>query len=159
MSDRVAVFDRGRIEQVGSPREIYERPASEFVAGFVGTSNLLRGDTARTLVGSDGVFTVRPEKIRLVDVGARPADGEVRARGCVEEVVYAGAATRVVVRLEAGGRLTVLRPNDGTAVPVEVGRGSAVVLVWRPEHTYPVGETDVQVSTCAPRVATPGGSA
>src|SRR5919197_1062454 len=70
MSDRIAVFNTGRIEQVGSPADVYERPATRFVAGFVGTSNLLTGAAAATIVGASGTFTVRPEKIRLAD----PAD-------------------------------------------------------------------------------------
>jgi len=65
MSDRIAVFNRGLIEQVGSPADVYEHPRTAFVAGFVGTSNLLKGETARAVLGTDGTFTVRPEKIRL----------------------------------------------------------------------------------------------
>jgi len=137
MSDRVAVFNDGRIEQVGTPREVYERPASAFVAGFVGTSNLLEGEAARTLLGSDGVFTVRPEKIRLADGAA--ATGEVQAPGRVEEVVYAGAATRYVVRLDVGGELVVLRQNDEDHDVDGVRRDDAVRLSWRREHVYPVG--------------------
>ena len=76
MSDRIAVFDHGRIEQVGSPADVYERPATVFVAGFVGTSNLLRGDVAERIVGRPGTFTIRPEKIRLAD----PADVPGRGR-------------------------------------------------------------------------------
>ena len=76
MSDRLAVFNRGRIEQVGAPAEVYERPATAFVAGFVGTSNLLSGDAAQQIVGRPGTFTVRPEKIRL----AEPDDPVGRGR-------------------------------------------------------------------------------
>ncbi len=72
MSNRIAVFDRGRIEQVGTPTEIYEQPVSRFVAGFVGTSNVLEGAAARvSCVGVDGPITVRPEKIRILATGAR----------------------------------------------------------------------------------------
>ena len=80
MSDRIAVFNAGRIEQVATPAEVYERPATEFVAGFVGTSNLLRGEAARALLGRDGVG-IRPEKIRLAGVDSAVADGEGSALG------------------------------------------------------------------------------
>ena len=85
MSNRVAVFNGGRVEQVGTPADIYEHPATTFVAGFVGTSNLLTGAAARAVIGEDGVFTVRPEKIQLADPNAqvwttRPRSGN-RARG------------------------------------------------------------------------------
>ena len=81
MSDRMAVFNEGRIEQVGTPAEVYERPATAFVAGFVGTSNLLRGEVARAIVGEDGTFTVRPEKIRLAEPDADARGRRVQRRG------------------------------------------------------------------------------
>ena len=93
MSDRVAVFNNGRIEQVGSPRDVYERPATAFVAGFVGTSNLLQGQAARELVGKDGVFSVRPEKIRVAAADASPL---VRAGGRRDQ--RAGSGPRGGVR-------------------------------------------------------------
>ena len=147
MSDRIAVFNHGRIEQVGTPRDVYERPATAFVAGFVGTSNLLQGQAARELVGKDGVYTVRPEKIRLAAVsGAATGDearaGEISAPGRVQEVVYVGAATRYVVRLDAGSELVALRQNDDTQQDHgsdSVQRDAAVRLVWRKEHVYEVG--------------------
>ena len=71
MSNRLAVFNGGRIEQIGTPADVYEHPATTFVAGFVGTSNLLTGEAARAVIGEDGVFTVRPEKIRLADPDQR----------------------------------------------------------------------------------------
>jgi putative spermidine/putrescine transport system ATP-binding protein len=138
LSDRVAVFSRGRIEQVGTPREVYERPSSPFVAGFVGTSNLLPGEAARTLLGKDGLWTVRPERIRVLPQqatrdGDAPA-GSVVAGGTVREVVYAGATTRLVVVLDAGGELVALAPSEGGAA--EVARGERVRLVWRPQDAY-----------------------
>jgi putative spermidine/putrescine transport system ATP-binding protein len=147
MSDRVAVFNNGRIEQVGSPRDVYERPASTFVAGFVGTSNLLQGQAARELVGRDGVFSVRPEKIRVaagdLASGDPPVDGEISASGRVSEVVYAGAATRYVVRLDFGSEFVAVRQNDDTDQRngESVQRDAAVRLVWRKEHVYEVGGT------------------
>jgi putative spermidine/putrescine transport system ATP-binding protein len=140
MSDRVAVFNNGRIEQVGTPRDVYDRPASAFVAGFVGTSNLLQGDVARQLVGQDGTFTVRPEKIRLSSAGRAAGTGEISAPGRVREVVYAGAATRYVVRLDAGSELVALRQNDDShEADGAVQRDAPVHLVWRKEHVYEVG--------------------
>ena len=92
MSDRVAVFNRGRIEQVDTPSAIYERPSTSFVAGFVGTSNLLAPDVAAVLVGQKATFSVRPEKIRLVDVDHEPGSDEVVADGVVDEIAYAGGS-------------------------------------------------------------------
>jgi putative spermidine/putrescine transport system ATP-binding protein len=130
MSDRVAVFNRGRIEQVGTPAEIYERPATAFVAGFVGTSNLLTPDVAGELVGQQGTFSVRPEKIRLVDADHQAQADEVVADGVVTQVAYAGAVSRITVELALGPSVTVLLQN-GTAQPVvDAARGRSVRLAW-----------------------------
>ena len=140
MSDRIAVFNAGRIEQIGSPAEVYERPATEFVAGFVGTSNLLRGDASLKVLGLEGVFSVRPEKIRIEDVAASIDPGEHCADGTVSEVVYVGDATRFVVDLDAGGTLVALQQNvRSTSTDVAGMRGSRARLVWRREHEYRVG--------------------
>jgi putative spermidine/putrescine transport system ATP-binding protein len=139
MSDRVAVFDKGRIEQVGTPAEVYEHPASEFVAGFVGTSNLLRGQAANDVLGEEGVFSVRPEKITLLTDGAPSPSGDVTADGLVEEVVYAGSATRFVVRLDAGGTLAALQQNvSTTSKDIDSYRGRRIRLAWKKEHVYRV---------------------
>jgi putative spermidine/putrescine transport system ATP-binding protein len=137
LADRVVVFNDGRVEQAGAPRELYERPASPFVAGFVGTSNLLRDDAARTLLGRDGTWSVRPEKIRLADPGAAAPDGATTATGTVDEIVYTGATTRCLVALQAGARLSVLVVNDGNPARTPQ-RGDAVRLYWQPEHEVPV---------------------
>ena len=138
MSDRLAVFRDGRIEQVGTPAEVYEHPTSEFVAGFVGVSNVLERDGRR--------FTVRPEKIRLLADGDQPAPGSVVEEGRIREVVYVGMVTRYIVDLERGGSLTVVRQNlETTSTDVVEARGRPVRLEWRPEHTYeidPGGETE-----------------
>ncbi|SCL57667.1 ABC transporter ATP-binding protein [Micromonospora chersina] len=137
MSDRVAVFENGRIAQVGTPAEVYERPASPFVAGFVGTSNLLSGEAARTVLGRDGTFSIRPEKIRLD--GSPATDEETSATGRVAEVVYAGASTRFVVDLDAGARLVVTQQNLTTSsADVAALRGTPVRLAWRTEHAVAV---------------------
>jgi putative spermidine/putrescine transport system ATP-binding protein len=137
MSDRIAVFRAGRIEQVGSPAEVYERPATEFVAGFVGTSNVLGPAAAQHVLGSDGLWSVRPEKIRLITGDGMVGPDERAADGMVVEVVYAGPTTRFVVDLEVGGRLVVAQQNLRTSsMEVSSLRGTRVRLAWRREHEY-----------------------
>jgi putative spermidine/putrescine transport system ATP-binding protein len=133
MSDRIAVFNAGRIEQTGPPEEIYERPHTAFVAGFVGTSNLLSGVAAETVLGRDGMFSVRPEKIRLD--GPDPGPDEISTKGRIAEVNYAGPATRYVVDLDAGGRLVALVPST---VDAGAARGRTVRLTWHREHVVAV---------------------
>ena len=150
MSDRIAVFNRGRIEQVGTPAEVYERPATPFVAGFVGTSNVLTGDAAEKVVGSAGSFSVRPEKIRLLaeDDADGPAD-HCTAVGVVAEVVYLGSTTRFLVDLDAGGRLTALQQNLETgSAEATAFRGSRVRLRWHRRHNFPLPSTETETS-CA----------
>ncbi|SFB51073.1 putative spermidine/putrescine transport system ATP-binding protein [Amycolatopsis marina] len=139
MSDRIAVFDNGRIEQVGTPVEVYERPASAFVAGFVGTSNLLGGQAAQAVIGEVGTFSIRPEKIRLDNEVATPAGaGETSATGTVADVVYAGASVRYEVVLDVGGQLSVVRQNEaGEAL---LPSGTQVRLVWPQEHSFRVAD-------------------
>jgi putative spermidine/putrescine transport system ATP-binding protein len=139
MSDRVAVFNQGRVEQVGAPAEVYERPASAFVAGFVGTSNLLTGAVAQRILGRTGVFSVRPEKIQVTAAGTPAPSGCISADGRVAEVVYAGPTTRLVVDLDAGERLVVLQQNQQTtSADVAALRDRPVSLCWRPEHVVAV---------------------
>lgn len=141
MSDRLAVFNRGRIEQVGSPADVYEHPATPFVAGFVGTSNLLSGEAARAIVGRDGTFTVRPEKIHLGDAGASIADDETAADGRIREVIYLGPDTRYIVDLDAGGQLVVTQQNLSTSsMEALAAKGRAVRLTWKRQHNLPVGD-------------------
>jgi putative spermidine/putrescine transport system ATP-binding protein len=141
MSDRLAVFNRGRIEQLGTPADLYERPATAFVAGFVGTSNLLRGEAARALVGQDGLFTVRPEKIRLTEPGAAVAGDEVGADGTIRTVVYLGPDTRYIVALDAGSDLVVTQQNLNTSsMEVLAAQGQPVRLVWKRQHVLRVQE-------------------
>ena len=130
MSDRIAVFNQGRIEQISPPVELYERPATEFVAGFVGVSNLLERDGAR--------FTIRPEKIQLLDP-ARAPNGLRTERGRVAEVAYAGMVTRYTVALEGGGELQLVRQNaEGATAEAPTEQGREVLVGWRPEHTVAV---------------------
>jgi putative spermidine/putrescine transport system ATP-binding protein len=128
MSDRVAVFAQGKIEQVGPPAEVYEHPRTEFVAGFVGVSNLLEREGKR--------ISVRPEKIRILDDGDPAEPGSHVEAGRIRDVVYAGMATRYIVELEEGGELTVLVQNlETTSAQALEARDRRVRLQWRPEHT------------------------
>jgi putative spermidine/putrescine transport system ATP-binding protein len=136
MSDRIAVFNDGRIVQVAPPAELYENPADAFVAGFVGTSNLLGPDSARKILGRDGTFTVRPEKIRLVDVDAPgPGDGECSATGVVSDVAYLGAETRYTVTLDTGDELVVTEQNLTTkSTDALAARDRPVRLIWGEQY-------------------------
>jgi putative spermidine/putrescine transport system ATP-binding protein len=126
MSDRLAVFNEGRVEQLGTPAEVYEHPQTEFVAGFVGVSNIIDRDGRK--------LTVRPEKIHM-----RDDDGGSGEPGLVREVVYAGMVTRYVVDLDSGGELVVIRQNLETSSEQALeDRGKRVRLEWRPEHTYEI---------------------
>jgi putative spermidine/putrescine transport system ATP-binding protein len=131
MSDRIAVFNNGRIEQVSSPLELYEHPANEFVAGFVGVSNLLERDGERV--------TVRPEKIELLEPGER-ADGLHTESGRIVDISYAGSITRFTVQLESGEKLQVVRQNVESASSGALRKqGTEVQVGWRPEHAAAVG--------------------
>ena len=130
MSDRIAVFDKGKIQQLDRPAAIYERPKNEFVAGFVGVSNLISGEAAEKLLGKQGTFTVRPEKIRIESKGAP---------GVIREVEYLGPSTRFLVDLDAGAQLVVLQQNlEQSAIDVESLRGKKVSLSWDKESEYKV---------------------
>ncbi|MFL5679326.1 MAG: ABC transporter ATP-binding protein [Chloroflexota bacterium] len=141
MSDRIAVFEAGRIEQVGTPADVYERPSTPFVAGFVGTSNLLRGDVAAAIVGSSGTFTIRPEKIRMADPATAVAADEISAAGRIRQVVYLGSDTRYHVALDAGGELVVTQQNlDTSSMDVLAAQGREVRLIWKRQHNFPIAE-------------------
>jgi putative spermidine/putrescine transport system ATP-binding protein len=139
MSDRMAIFDRGLIEQVGSPAEVYEQPATAFVAGFVGTSNLLSGAAAEAILGRSGTYTVRPEKIHLEDPGAVVADSSAFADGHIHDVVYLGSDTKYYVELAAGGTLAVIKQNVATSSTEALAqKGRSVRLVWERRHALPL---------------------
>jgi putative spermidine/putrescine transport system ATP-binding protein len=130
------VFNEGRIVQVGPPAELYEHPATAFVAGFVGTSNLLDDAAARAVVGREGRFTVRPEKIRMLGADDNAGPGEISATGLVVDVAYLGSETRYVVALDAGGELVVMQQNLTTSsTDALAARGRNVRLAWGEEHT------------------------
>jgi putative spermidine/putrescine transport system ATP-binding protein len=132
MSDRLAVFNRGRIEQIGTPEQIYEHPATVFVAGFVGISNVCGGALAQRLAGSAEPFAIRPEKIRFAE--AEVADeGTVSAEGRIDSAVYLGAVTRYIVDLDGGGQLAVMQQNTGNG-GVNRAVGARVRLIWQQRH-------------------------
>jgi putative spermidine/putrescine transport system ATP-binding protein len=129
MSDRIAVFNEGRIEQVATPAELYEHPASEFVAGFVGTSNVLERNGRR--------FTIRPEKVHIGDESEPAREGFTSESGRIRDVVYLGMLTRYVVELDGGGELVAVRQNLETSSQDALKqRGNRVQLQWRPGHTF-----------------------
>ncbi len=135
MSDRIAVFSQGRIEQVGSPAEVYEHPASAFVAGFVGVSNLVSGPVAQSLTGSPGMFSIRPEKIHLADPAAPVPAESYAVAGRIREVVYLGMYTRYQVDLEGGGELSVMEQNlHTTSMDALAAQGREVRLVFQRAH-------------------------
>jgi putative spermidine/putrescine transport system ATP-binding protein len=134
MSDRIAVFNRGRIEQVGLPAEVYEHPRSEFIAGFVGVSNVIERDGRR--------YTVRPEKIHVLDDGEQPQPGAHVEEGTVRDVSYVGPVTRYHVTLSRGGEVQALAQNlEESSAEVLASKGRRVRLEWRPEQESEIVES------------------
>ena len=140
LSDRIAVFNEGRIEQLGTPQEIYEKPASPFVAQFVGTSNLFDAAASQRILGRDGTNSLRPEKVTLRPAGGAVPAGAATASGTVSEVIYLGTSVRLLVELDDGFRLNVLEQNvSGTSDSDHTDRrGTAVVAHWAPTDVVPL---------------------
>jgi spermidine/putrescine transport system ATP-binding protein len=176
MSDRIAVMNRGRVEQIGAPEEVYDRPATTFVAGFIGVSNLMPATVARQGVvkldsgpevgaetgalgpGEGCAAVVRPEKLRveLVGEGAAPSNGAPQVEGVVESSVYLGTATQIVVGLGEGVRMTVLVPNADEAERQRLpGGGARVTLSWDPEHMHVVTESPGEAMAAGEAAAAP----
>ncbi len=132
MSDRVAVFNRGRIEQMAAPAALYERPASAFVAGFVGVANLLSGPAAVALIGREEACSIRPERISLIAAEAQSPTGAMRASGRVASILYLGANTRYDIELAVGAMLTVIVPNRDRGF--SPGEGDQVSAWWEAKH-------------------------
>ena len=140
MSDRIAVFNEGRIIQVGTPSEIYEKPASPFVAGFVGTSNLVSGEAAKRITGSEQMFSIRPEKIHLGSNNGATDKDMISVDGVVRDVVYLGLFTRYLVEIEGGTDLVVVEQNlKTTSMDVLSAKGQKVRLHWNKDHISRVG--------------------
>ncbi|MFM7719488.1 MAG: ABC transporter ATP-binding protein [Actinomycetota bacterium] len=140
MSDRLAVFNHGRIEQIGAPSEVYEAPRTAFVAGFVGVSNVLSGEAARALVGSADPVMIRPEKIRLATEPVLASADRIAAGGTVTKAVYLGAATRYVVTLDHGGELVVVQQNLEASEGMSESPGRKVHLAIERGAVHPVGQ-------------------
>ena len=131
MSDRLAVMNNGRIEQLGTPVDVYEHPANEFVAGFIGVSNLLERGGRR--------FTIRPEKVRLADPGESAGDDVHAEPGSIADVIYLGAVTRYVVRLDSGETLIAVRQNTDTVADADLlSLGARVQATWLQTHTFTI---------------------
>ncbi|HEX7293318.1 MAG TPA: ABC transporter ATP-binding protein [Solirubrobacterales bacterium] len=167
MSDRIAVMNRGRVEQVADPEQVYERPATTFVAGFIGVSNLMpaqvasggevrleHGPAVRTAtdglaVGERCHAVVRPEKLQIetLEAGGEPAsNGMPRVEGVVESSLYLGTATQIVVDLGDEVQMTVLCPNVNEAERQQLpGGGARVALSWEPEHMHLVRESSAEL--------------
>lgn len=140
MSDRIAVFHEGKIEQIGPPSEIYENPTTPFVAGFVGTSNLISGEVAKRITGSEQTFSIRPEKIHLGHDGVKPPDDMYSVAGNIRDVIYLGLYTRFFVEIDGGGDLVVIEQNlRTTSMDVLKTRGEKVSLSWNKEHISRLG--------------------
>ena len=134
MSDQIAVLNNGRIEQVGSPLEVYERPQTDFVAGFIGISNLIERDGRH--------MTIRPEKIRLLAEGEDPPPGARVETGRVRDVIYVGVLTRYVVDLDAGGELVVARQNEQAPAATHHIDKTAARIAWLPDQTITISPGD-----------------
>ncbi len=140
MSDRLAVFNQGKIEQLGTPAEVYERPQTEFVAGFVGVSNIVRAEAARKITGEPVSFSIRPEKIRLCPPETPAAPDQYSEEGMIRDVVYLGMYTRYLVELKDGGDLTVVEQNlQSTSMDALAAKGRQVKLMWKKEFNRPIG--------------------
>ena len=134
MANRVAVFNAGRIEQLDTPRALYTRPKTAFVAGFVGSANVVEPELAARLTGRAQAFAIRPELIRIIADGATPA-GYVSADGVLEDILYHGASSRCHVRTDGGAVLAVAQAESGGA-PTLPAPGTRVRIAW--PHTSAV---------------------
>jgi putative spermidine/putrescine transport system ATP-binding protein len=149
MSDRIAVFNNGKIEQVGTPREMYEYPTSPFVAGFVGTSNLLEGESSQALLQRSGTFTIRPERISVHSHLDTIDPGFHQVAGVVQHVEFLGPFLRYAVSVNSGIVLSVLAANTGAAVRV-FHPNDPVVVAFDPESAVKIGESHHDQSMATP---------
>jgi spermidine/putrescine transport system ATP-binding protein len=183
LSDRLVVMNEGRIEQLGTPRELYEQPATRFVAGFIGTSNIINGQVDRVIdgvaildlnadehlliadptvrTGQTVELTVRPEKIVISPDTTPPSPQNSAVRGTVTDVVYLGTSTTYGVAVTGGNEVVVFQQN-ASAVPTGAGRGDRVWLSWSPEHSYvlrnPAGDAAGEVRTESAALTMSGGA-
>jgi putative spermidine/putrescine transport system ATP-binding protein len=134
MSDRIAVLSDGKIEQVGTPLEVYERPQTDFVAGFIGISNLIERDGRH--------MTIRPEKIRLLAEGEEPPPGARVETGRIRDVIYVGVLTRYIVDLDAGGELVVARQNEQAPAATHDIAKTPARIAWLPDQTITISQAE-----------------
>jgi len=135
MSDRIVVFNEGRIEQVGTPQEVYEHPATRFVAGFLGVSNILEGEASRAVGGRGAAISIRPERIRIEPSSYSPSGEEIALAGLLTEVAYLGANTIFIIEADAGARISVTTLNQELpSQNVRFATGDRVLAVWRKNH-------------------------
>jgi putative spermidine/putrescine transport system ATP-binding protein len=139
MSDRIAVFNQGKIEQVGSPADMYEHPETPFVASFVGVSNLISGALAHQIMGSEERFSIRPEKIHIAALTARPGENQLSVEGLVRDVIYLGLYTRYLVEVEGLDLVVVEQNLKTTSMDVFKIKGQRVRLLWDREHVRVIG--------------------
>ena len=138
MADRVAVFSRGRIEQLDTPRELYNRPRTAFVANFVGSANVVDAKAAQALTGRAQAFAIRPELIELYAPGSALPGGSVHCTGTILDELYHGASSRCRVRIDDRTILAVVQPESAAASAMPFAAGAPVKLAWRPEHAVPL---------------------
>ncbi len=138
MADRVAVFSEGRIEQLDTPRELYNRPQTAFVARFVGSANVVGHAAAQALTGSDRAFAIRPELIDLLAPGEPAAEGHVLCAGEIVDVLYHGASSRLRVKVDDQTTMAVALAETADAGIAGLTTGARVRLAWRPEHAVPL---------------------
>ena len=136
MSDRIAVFNAGAIEQIGTPQQVYEKPESTFVARFLGVSNVFSGQAAQEIFGSAATVNIRPERIKLVSPDTKPQTGERGVVATIIESSYIGATTIFLIQTESGQRVIATRLNE--ELPDQVNRfvtGDRVGAVWKSDHS------------------------
>lgn len=135
LSDRIAVFNAGRIEQVGTPAEVYENPKTQFVASFLGLSNLIPAEIAKTLVGVDEMISIRPERVRLVDINHIASAEETMVSGTIAETVYTGSSTRYILQTPSGLSLIASRQNEHDSAHMShFERGQVAQALWRTDQ-------------------------
>lgn len=148
MSDRLAVFSNGGVNQIGVPSEVYEEPDSMFVADFLGTSNFVAGDLAQRLVGTRHAHSLRPERIRILSPGEEPPTGHLSVDGVVRDVVFLGSLTRYLVEVDPGIDLVLVAQNtDGMPIPVRGAAGRPVRLSFSPDALRPMGTDEPTTNT------------
>jgi putative spermidine/putrescine transport system ATP-binding protein len=130
LADRLAVFNNGRIEQIGAARDVYEKPASRFVADFVGTSNLLDGAAAEAVLGRAGTFAIRPERIGVFAPGTDSVSGVRTIDATVAEIIYAGPTTRIVATTQPDVTVTATVLTASTWLPPGLSHGAPITLAW-----------------------------